>query len=101
MSTEMWSRKSWRRREGSRASEAGSLIAGRPGRKCGPMKLLPHLAVIALLGLSALNVGGAPLELKPDDTIVSILRAQAGQVVDLRLGSGEKVGGKVEIVGDN
>jgi uncharacterized protein YkvS len=65
------------------------------------MKLLPRLAVLVLLVLSSLNAIGGPIELKPDDSIVSILRAQTGQVVELRLGSGEKIGGKVEKIGEN
>jgi uncharacterized protein YkvS len=65
------------------------------------MKLLPRLAALILLGISSFSAIGAPIDLKPDDTILSILRAQTGQVVELRLGSGEKVGGKVEKIGEN
>lgn len=38
------------------------------------------------------------LELQPDDTMRSVLERQVGQVVDLRMKSGEKIGGKVEKV---
>ena len=41
----------------------------------------------------------AKLELEPADTIVSILQRNVGQTVELRLTSGEKIGGKVEKVG--
>jgi hypothetical protein len=39
------------------------------------------------------------LELESADTIVSILQRNVGQTVELRLASGEKIGGKVEKVG--
>ena len=65
------------------------------------MKLLPRLAVLILLAYSPLCALGGPIDLKPDDTILSILRGQTGQVVELRLGSGEKIGGKVEKIGEN
>jgi hypothetical protein len=62
------------------------------------MKLLPRLLVIALLSLGAMQA--ADLDVKPADTISSILTRQVGQVVELRLASGEKIGGKVEKVGE-
>lgn len=65
------------------------------------MKLLPSLAAIVVLGLSSLPVLAEPIGFKADDTISSILQRQSGQVVELRLVSGEKIGGKVEKVGDN
>jgi len=40
------------------------------------------------------------IELQPSDTILSILQKNAGQTVELRMTSGEKIGGKVEKVGD-
>ena len=40
------------------------------------------------------------IELQPSDTILSILQKNAGQTVELRMTSGEKIGGKVERVGD-
>ncbi len=84
-----------------RSGDSGSLILPGVGRSCGLMKLLPRFAAIVILGLSSLNAVGGPIDLKPDDSIVSILRAQAGQVVELRLGSGEKLGGKIEKIGEN
>ena len=39
------------------------------------------------------------IELQPSDTILSILQRNTGQVVELRMKSGEKIGGKVEKVG--
>jgi hypothetical protein len=40
------------------------------------------------------------IELQPSDTIISILQRNTGQVVELRMKSGEKISGKVEKVGD-
>lgn len=40
------------------------------------------------------------LELQQNDTLRSVLERQVGQVVDLRLSSGEKIGGKIEKVTD-
>jgi hypothetical protein len=39
------------------------------------------------------------IELQPSDTILSILQRNIGQLVELRMKSGEKIGGKVEKVG--
>lgn len=39
------------------------------------------------------------IELEPSDTILSVLQRNIGQVVELRMKSGEKIGGKVEKVG--
>ena len=60
-------------------------------------KLLP-IVVAALLCSAA--VAQTKLELQPNDTIRSVLERHVGQVVDLRMKSGEKVGGKVDKVGD-
>jgi len=40
------------------------------------------------------------IDLQTSDTILGILQKNVGQVVELRLKSGEKIGGKVEKVGD-
>jgi hypothetical protein len=64
------------------------------------MKLLPRLLVIFVLALGSLRAADSSIDFKPDDTIANILRQQAGQVVELRLTSGEKIGGKVDKVGD-
>ena len=39
--------------------------------------------------------------LQPNATVLSILQGSAGKTVELRLNSGEKIGGKVEQVNDN
>ena len=40
------------------------------------------------------------IDLQTSDTILGILQKNVGQVVELRMNSGEKIGGKVEKVGD-
>ena len=40
------------------------------------------------------------IDLQPSDTVLSILQKNTGQIVELRMKSGEKIGGKVEKVGD-
>lgn len=64
------------------------------------MKSRPCLLLIALFGFTSL-LAAEPIEFKPDDSMASTLRRQSGQVVELRLVSGEKIGGKVEKVGEN
>ena len=64
------------------------------------MKILPSLVIVAFLGLAPLSAQ-SPIELKPEDTVGSILKRRSGQVVELRLVSGEKIAGKVEKVGEN
>jgi uncharacterized protein YkvS len=60
-------------------------------------KLLPLLLVTLLCSAAfAQN----KLDLQPNDTVRSVLEKQVGQVVELRMKSGEKLGGKVEKVGD-
>ena len=39
--------------------------------------------------------------LQPNATVLSILQGNTGKTVELRLNSGEKIGGKVEQVNDN
>ena len=60
-------------------------------------KLLPSL--IVALFLTAVGSLQAGLEPKPDDTVKSVLARQVGQTVELRLKNGEKIAGKVEMVG--
>ncbi len=40
------------------------------------------------------------IDLQTSDTILGILQKNVGQTVELRMKSGEKIGGKVEKVGD-
>ena len=66
------------------------------------MKFLQRTLLVILLSSSAtLFAADAKLDLKADDAMKSILTRQVGNVVELRLVSGEKIGGKVEKVGEN
>ncbi|MEO5720821.1 MAG: hypothetical protein ABIR71_05035 [Chthoniobacterales bacterium] len=60
--------------------------------------LLIPLLMIAALGTSAF--AQTKVELQTADTMQAVLARQVGQVVDLRLESGEKLGGKIEKVTD-
>ena len=44
--------------------------------------------------------GQGKIDLQTGDTILGILQKNVGQAVELRMKSGEKIGGKVEKVGD-
>jgi hypothetical protein len=61
--------------------------------------LLFSLAVVLAFVCSDLSAQ-TKIDLQPSDTIVSILQKNTGQTVELRMKSGEKIGGKVEKVGD-
>jgi hypothetical protein len=56
-------------------------------------------ALILSIACSSLFAQGK-IDLQESDTILSILQKNIGQTVELRMKSGEKMGGKVEKVGD-
>ena len=59
------------------------------------------LLIACLLAFACCNLfAQGKIDLQPSDTILSILEKNVGQTVELRLKSGEKIGGKVEKVGD-
>jgi len=63
------------------------------------MKL--SLAIVAVLCLSGLNIfAQGKIDLQSGDTIHDVLERSVGQTVELRLKSGEKIGGKVQKLGD-
>lgn len=58
-------------------------------------------AAIAVVCLTCLNLfAQGKIDLQPNDTIHAILERNVGGMVELRMTSGEKLGGKVEKVGD-
>ena len=61
------------------------------------MKTLRFLALAAILTGAAL---AAPLAFDLADNTTTILKKQAGQKVELRMKSGEKISGTVKAVGD-
>lgn len=58
--------------------------------------LLAFIFAFACSGLFAQS----KIDLQASDTILSILQKNTGQIVELRMKSGEKIGGKVEKVAD-
>jgi len=61
----------------------------------------PHLlTVLTVLTLATTTLAQSKVGFVPDDTAASVLKRQAGQRVELRLKSGEKLWGKVEAVGE-
>ena len=61
------------------------------------MKTLRLLVLAAVLTATAF---ADKLAFDAADTVASILKKQTGQKVELRLKSGEKLGGKIEAVGE-
>ncbi len=64
------------------------------------MKSLSLLVAVILAFASSDLIAQSKIDLQPSDTIISILQRNTGQTVELRMKSGEKIGGKVEKVGD-
>ncbi len=65
--------------------------------------MLPIRKILAAATLTLCLVVAAPvqagLDPKADDTMKSVLSRQTGQTVELRLKNGEKISGKIELVG--
>jgi hypothetical protein len=64
------------------------------------MKRLPLLTALILVFACSGLFAQSKIDLQPSDTIISILQRNIGQTVELRMKCGEKIGGKVEKVGD-
>lgn len=64
------------------------------------MKSFSLLVAVILAFASSDLIAQSKIDLQPSDTIISILQRNTGQTVELRMKSGEKIGGKVEKVGD-
>ena len=60
---------------------------------------MKHIVCILSL-ISTIALADSPVGFQSADTTGSVLKRQSGQRVELRLKSGEKLGGKVEAVGD-
>jgi hypothetical protein len=57
-------------------------------------------AVIAVVSLTCLSLfAQGKIDLQPNDTVHAILEKNVGGMVELRMKSGEKLGGKIEKVG--
>jgi hypothetical protein len=64
------------------------------------MKRLSFLIAVIFAVVCSDLLAQSKIDLQPSDTIISILQRNVGQMVELRMKSGEKIGGKVEKVGD-
>jgi len=64
------------------------------------MKRLSLIVAVTLAFVCSNLFAEGKIDLQAGDTILSILQKNAGQVVELRMKSGEKIGGKVEKIGD-
>ncbi|MEY2550052.1 MAG: hypothetical protein QOG12_196 [Verrucomicrobiota bacterium] len=59
------------------------------------------LLIVFLVALASSNLfAQGKIDLQTSDTILGILQKNLGQVVELRMKSGEKIAGKLEKVGD-
>ena len=58
------------------------------------------LRLLTILSFASTAFADGKVGFAADDTAASVLKRQAGQRVELRLKSGEKIAGKVEAVGD-
>ena len=64
------------------------------------MKCISLLIALLVAFASSLALAQSKIDLQTADTILTILQKNAGQTVELRMKSGEKISGKVEKVGD-
>ncbi len=64
------------------------------------MKKLSLIAAFTLAFVCSDLFAQGKIDLQPSDTILSVLQRNMGQIVELRMTSGEKIGGKVEKIGD-
>jgi hypothetical protein len=61
----------------------------------------PSLLIAFILAFACCDLfAQGKIDLQPSDTILSILQKNTGQTVELRMKSGEKIGGKVEKVAE-
>ena len=58
------------------------------------------LLFLLLLGLATSGFAQGNLDIEPNDSMSAVLQRQIGQSVELRMTSGEKIGGKLEKVND-
>ena len=64
------------------------------------MKRFSLLTALLFMFACANLFAQSKIDLQTSDTILGILQKNVGQTVELRMKSGEKIGGKVEKVGD-
>lgn len=64
------------------------------------MKRFTLLLTVLFLFAGSNLFGQGKIDLQTSDTVLGILQKNIGQVVELRMKSGEKIAGKLEKVGD-
>jgi hypothetical protein len=64
------------------------------------MKPILLAAALAVMSQTPSTFAQAKLDFEPGDAVRAVIERNAGQVLELRLKSGEKIGGKVEKVGE-
>ena len=64
------------------------------------MRFKSFLLLALLVFATAGSFGQSALDLQPNDSMQTILQRQVGQPVELRMNSGENMGGKLEKVND-
>ena len=64
------------------------------------MKRLSLIIAVTLAFVCSNLFAQGKIDLQAGDTVLTILQKNVGQVVELRMKGGEKIGGKVEKVGD-
>ena len=73
-------------------------------RVLGQNKIIMKRSSLLITCILVLACGGifaqGKIDLQPSDTVLSILQKNLGLPVELRMKSGEKIGGKIEKVGD-
>lgn len=66
----------------------------------GVMKRFVLLLTVLFVAASSNLFAQGKIDLQTSDTVLGILQKNVGQMVELRMKSGEKIAGKVEKVGD-
>src|SRR2546423_7807004 len=86
-----------------RAKSALTLFSGKSGgcpTERSDMKRLSFLIVFVFAFACANLFAQGKIDLQTSDTILGILQKNIGQVVELRMKSGEKIAGRLEKLGD-
>ena len=94
----------WHKRLYNKSAGRGrNYFAGKSHRSPAERSDMKRFSLLIAL-IFALACGGlfaqGKIDLQPSDTIIGILQKNVGQVVELRMKGGEKIGGKIEKVGD-
>jgi hypothetical protein len=86
--------------EGGRLPTRFSLASMTDSGQNKSMKRFSILIAVIFVFAGSNLFAQAKIDLQTGDTILGILQKNVGQTVELRMKSGEKIGGKIEKVGD-